>query len=158
MSDTRDVIYHYRVCKYDPAKRDAGGGYKAPDWTSFEQVGTIVSMADYLIVEQRYCDAALALLSPFDLHLVVKDLAGPWGKSDIVITSGQSVGMSELSGVLRELLRGRYWCRLEAAEAFIHVGWDFYMYIGVPIDLDRARPLVEAVGLFCEEFESPYIC
>jgi hypothetical protein len=40
--------------------------------------------------------------------------------------------------------------------AFIHVGWDYYMYIGVPTDCPASDRLAAASGLFVEECESPY--
>jgi hypothetical protein len=45
---------------------------------------------------------------------------------------------------------------LEGVGAFSHVGWDYYMYVGVPIPSATARERAAALGLYVEEFASPY--
>ena len=45
----------------------------------------------------------------------------------------------DIKTVPRALLRERYWCKLESASVFIHVGYDCYMYIGVPFAWPRAQ-------------------
>jgi len=53
-------------------------------------------------------------------------------------------------------LRERYWAKLETDNAFIHIGYDYYMYIGVPKEATRAIEFAESWDLFVEEFNSPY--
>jgi hypothetical protein len=37
--------------------------------------------------------------------------------------------------IIRRILREEFWCRLEGGQGFIHFAWDYYMYIGVRVDL-----------------------
>jgi hypothetical protein len=54
------------------------------------------------------------------------------------------------------MLREELWCRLEGQSGFVHIGWDYYMYIGVPHRCPKAEFLVEELGLHPELFPSPY--
>jgi len=47
-------------------------------------------------------------------------------------------------------------CRLEGADAFVHVGWDYYMYVGVPRPCPAACRQANDLGLYVEDFASPY--
>jgi hypothetical protein len=55
-------------------------------------------------------------------------------------------------------LRERFWCRLESRKAFIHVGFDYHMYVGVYHVCPAAEELARRLGLFVESFPSPYRC
>lgn len=61
-----------------------------------------------------------------------------------------------VAGALRDVLREAYWCRFEAADAFIHVGWDYYMYVGLLDPCLDAQQEARRLGLFVETFNSPY--
>ena len=64
--------------------------------------------------------------------------------------------MTEIGEVVRRVLREEFWCRLEGAGAFIHVGYDYYMYVGIPQACPSAEALASQLGLFVEPFRSPY--
>jgi hypothetical protein len=55
-------MYQYRVTKYNPVFRDENGRYTSEEWTSFGDVGEIVSVKEYVRVETAYIEAALAFL------------------------------------------------------------------------------------------------
>lgn len=57
---------------------------------------------------------------------------------------------------MRRLLREEFWCRLEADEGFVHVGYDFNLYVGVALPCPAAEDLAHGLGLFVEPFTSPY--
>jgi hypothetical protein len=59
--------------------------------------------------------------------------------------------------IIRRILREEFRCRLEGGEGFIHFGWDYYMYIGVPHPCPTARVRAADLGLYIEEFASPYV-
>ena len=64
----------------------------------------------------------------------------------------------ELETVVRHLLREALWCRLEDdAGRYIHVGYDYYMYLGVDRNCPESEALAKRRGLFVEEFRSPYL-
>jgi len=71
--------------------------------------------------------------------------------------AGAVVQGEQVKAVLRALLRERYWCKLESSSAYVHVGYDYYMYIGVPCACPRAEKHTSQLGLFVEEFRSPYL-
>jgi hypothetical protein len=60
-----------------------------------------------------------------------------------------------ISGIVRRILREEFWCRLKGSEGFIHFGWDYYMYVGVPHPCPTAEARATELGLYVEEFASP---
>lgn len=155
------VPHQYRVTKYDPDLRDSLGSYRAEDWTSRSDIGesfggTVLTEEHYLSVEQAYVEAATAFLQEAGV-----------GRLRIVDVENHSVGattpadqslleLEQIRGVLRSLLREEYWCKLEAESAYIHVGYDYCMYVGVPAECLGAEVLARRLGLFTEIFPSPY--
>ena len=65
--------------------------------------------------------------------------------------------LDSIGEFIRRILRQEFWCRLEGSEGFIHFGWDYYMYIGVPHPCPTARARAAELGLYVEEFASPYV-
>ena len=61
-----------------------------------------------------------------------------------------------LGPVIRSVLREEFWCRLEGPAGYLHFGWDFYMYVGVPYPCPKSQELARGLGLFVEEYPSPY--
>lgn len=69
---------------------------------------------------------------------------------------GQSIPWADLGSVIRGILREEFWCRLESQGAYLHFGWDFYLYVGVPCPCPEATTNAAARGLFVESCRSPY--
>jgi len=157
--------YEYRVTKYDPRLRDEQGRYTRVEWTFFAQVGKRVAgrkvtMQQYLKTERTYLTVLEAFLKEADVSAL--DLR------DLEITSRNRMQHSvwyrrrELTVPLaikfsRLALRERVWGRLIAPRrAYVHFGWDYYMYVGLsrptPIAIDTAT----ALGLYIETHSSPY--
>jgi hypothetical protein len=67
-----------------------------------------------------------------------------------------SLSLERVGDVIREMLREELWCRSESQGGFVHIGWDYYMYIGVPHRCPKAELLAEGLGLYPERFSSPY--
>lgn len=64
---------------------------------------------------------------------------------------------AQIERVIRLNLRETLWCKLEdAAGRFLHFGWDYYTYVGVPTPCPKACALASRRGLFVEPFKSPY--
>lgn len=73
------------------------------------------------------------------------------------LREGAVIPRDSLYEVLKGLLREEFWCRLEDEHgSYIHVGWDYYMYVGVPREPSTSIETAPANGLFVEPFESPY--
>lgn len=147
----------YRVCKYDPALRDAAGRYLRPDeWTAFSDVGTSVTLEAYLRVEAAYLDVALAFLD----EAGVRSLAIRWSPGEVGapadLRNGEWLAGEALRSALQRVLREEMWARFEdGAGAFVHFGYDYYMFIGAPAGCPGAMALASARGLFVEPCTSP---
>jgi hypothetical protein len=153
---------YHRVTKYDPRFRDPRGRYARDEWTSAGDVGrcfggVVLTGEEYRRVEDAYVAVALSFLRESGVSsLTVTGLestrAGPHPFSE-----GSVLDLERLAEVIRGLLREEFWCRLEGPGSFIHVGWDYYMYLGVPCPCPTSEGLAARPGLFVEEFRSPYL-
>jgi hypothetical protein len=155
------VVYEYRVTKYDPKFRDASGHYLREDWIMFQQIGesfsgAVLTAEEYERVETAYVNSAIAFLREAGLlSMSVADLENHRG-SQLAFRKGSTLSLGDVAVVIRQMLQEKCWCRLEGKEAFVHIGWDYYMYIGVPRRCLIAEQEAAALGLFVEEFVSPY--
>ncbi|HEX6099739.1 MAG TPA: hypothetical protein VF432_25720 [Thermoanaerobaculia bacterium] len=146
-----------RVTKYDPARRNAAGQYLSEEWTSFGDVGTSVTLEEYQQFETGYITAALELLRGSGLSgLRVAGLENPANHA-IPFDEGTWLTLDALEEAFRLVLREQIWCRFEDdSGAFVHFGWDYSMYVGVTRTTPRAIAAAERLGLFVEDFPSPY--
>jgi hypothetical protein len=71
---------------------------------------------------------------------------------------GESLSRLETTDVVREMLRERGFCRLEAPhDVYLHVGYDYYLYIGGNVPCVETLSAAEEAGLFADQqFTSPY--
>jgi hypothetical protein len=156
-----NAVFEYRVTKYDPARRDASGAYTRDEWTSVSDLGrafggAALTRAEYERVEDAYAAAALAFLREGGVPgLSVAGLENPFA-AKLDLTDGSSLSLERAAHVLRRVLREEFWCRLEGAGGFVHVGYDYYMYVGVPRRCPAAEQAARGLGLFPEQFRSPY--
>jgi hypothetical protein len=151
----------YRVTKYNPAFRDASGVYTRDEWISFDDVGrsfdgVVLTRCEYQLVEDAYVAAAIAFLREAAVpQLTVRGLENA-GRRPLPFGEADAVTIQQLADALRGLLREEFWCRFESSDAFVHVGWDYYMYIGVPDACPAAKRCAEGLGLYVECVRSPY--
>jgi hypothetical protein len=154
-------MIEYRVTKYDPALRDSSGAYLADEWTSFSDIGgafagVVLTDDEYRRVEEAYIDAALAFLREGGVHsLTVEGIENHKGLA-LALDEGSVLSLEQVGDVIRDILREEFWCRLECRGGFVHCGWGYYMYIGVPHHCPEAELLAKGLGLSTEEFSSPY--
>jgi hypothetical protein len=154
-------MIEYRVTKYDPALRNANGAYIADEWILFKQVGSafggvVLTEAEYLRVERAYIDSATAFLREGGLHsLTVEGIENP-KKLALGFGEGSVLSLERVGDVIEQMLREELWRRLESQGGFVHIGWDYYMYIGVPHRCPKAELLAEGLGLYPERLSSPY--
>ncbi len=154
-------MIEYRVTKYDPALRDARGAYIADEWTIFKDIGrtfggVVLIEGEYLRVEQAYINSATAFLREGGINsLTVEGIENHKGLA-LEFGEGSVLSLERVGDVIRRILREEFWCRLECQGGFVHFGWDYYMYIGVPHRCPEAELLAEGLGLYPEEFSSPY--
>ena len=151
-----NAMNEYRITKYNPEKRNEFGHYThSQEWTSFSEIGKNVSLEEYLAVECAYIKSAIEFLQYSNVcSLRVSGLEDSSHQSHV--QEGEIIPIEHLEPVLRALLREEFWCRLEAVDGFIHVGWDYYMYVGVIKGDELAISKATNRGLFVEDFVSPY--
>lgn len=149
----------YRITKYDPQSR-INGAYERVEWTSVSDVGSVFE--DGVLTREEceqtirhYADCALELLKAAGIQaltiLELEDfhLQSPWH-------SGQKISLSMAGEVVQACLEEKCWCMLAADQAFIHFGYDLYMYVGVDLPFGAVRDVCTRCGLFAEVFPSPY--
>jgi len=130
-------MVEYRVTKYDPALRDDRGAYIRDEWTSFADIGrtfngAVLTEAEYRSVEQAYVDSAVAFAREGGLSLLTVRGLEHHKQLPREFREGSALSLDEVGNMIRQILRDDFWCRFESPHGFLHFGWDFYMYIGVP--------------------------
>jgi hypothetical protein len=151
----------YRVTKYNPALRDPSDSFTGHEWTSVADIGrsfagVILTGEEYGRVEQAYASAALAFLGEAGLtELRIEGFENPRGLH-MAFDEGTVLSLEHVGEIVGRILREEFWCRLEGDRGFLHFGWDFYMYVGVPHPCLSAQARAVELGLYVEEFLSPY--
>jgi hypothetical protein len=155
-------VHEYRVTKYNPAHRDHFGAYTKVEWTMFGQIGqtfsgVVLTSDEYQRVEEAYVQSALSFLR--ESGLLAMRVAGLENPRNVPLDfqNDSVLPLDRLGRVVRQILREEFWCRLEGGDGFLHFGWDYYMSIGVPRLYPAARAAATELGLYVEEFASPYV-
>jgi hypothetical protein len=149
-------LYEYRVTKYNPAFRTPERTYTREEWISLRDVGgsfagIVLTREDYERVESAYVASALSFLREVGLSsLTVRGLENH-RKQPLAFGEGSSLSLEQVGDAIRLVLREEYWCRFEGADGFVHIGWDHYMYVGVPHPCPRARAEAAKLGLHIED-------
>jgi hypothetical protein len=162
MSEPPTLRTALRVTKCDPALRDERGAFAGDDWTGVSDVGStfngeVLTFHKYLEVEVRYLRVVAAFLAEADVEaMTVRDVESyeaRWWPDD-----GESLSPLESVDVVREMLRERGWCRLEAPrDVYVHVGYDYYLYVGGNVSCEQTLKVAAKATLFVDEdFTSPY--
>ena len=149
-------MWQYQITKYDPNKRDEQGRYlDQNEWTEFSEVGENVSLEEYEKVESLYIEAAYELISADGIEALqlvyLEDYQNLCPYKEKAMIKKENI-----REVVRSFLRHEYWGKLESEKGFIHVGWDFYMYVGFTGLNTEAVFKVSDSGLFVESRTSPY--
>lgn len=156
-----DGIYGYRVTKYDPQFRDATGAYTRDEWISASDVGSafdgvLLTREEYLRVESAYVDAALSFLREAGVDSLTVNGLENSARHELPFGEGGVLSIDASADVMRRVLHDEFWCRLVAPLAYVHFGWDYYMYVGVPKRVPKSEAVARELGLFAEPFRSPY--
>jgi hypothetical protein len=153
-------VFEYRVTKFDPGFRDSNGVFTRDEWTSFHDIGhafggVVMTAEEYRRVEGNYVMAAINFLRESgQTYLLVDGLEESQGSSGL--REGQRVGIDYIAALIRQIPREEFWCRLEGHECYLHFGWDYCLYVGVPRECSASIQLAKNLGLFVEPFQSPY--
>lgn len=141
--------------------RDRSGAYLRDEWTSWSDIGETFSgetltLERYLATEEAYLASASAFLSEANIQSLRVTSLENRGGQPCGLVEGSTIQATDLHDIVRALLREEYWCKLHGTASFLHVGYDYYMYVGVPIECPRSSALAQSLGLFVEAFRSPY--
>jgi hypothetical protein len=153
-------VNEYRVTKYNPAFRDQWDHYTRAEWIMFKDIGktysgVLFTREEYERVEEAYVQTALSFLRESGLFSMrVAGLENPRTQA-LDFQNDSILPLDRIGEIIRRILREEFWCRLERSERFIHFGWDYYMYIGVPHPCPTAEARAVELGLYVEEFASP---
>ena len=149
----------YLISKYDPQYR-VDGIYVRYDWDGETDIGKV--FADGLLTRQKYnavldsyVECAMEILDSAHIEWMtvsgLEDYAdeAPWKENEAV--SGRQLAL-----VISDCMHEKYWCRLVAERAFVHFGYELYMYIGCDLEYDEAAKICARHGLYAVERASPY--
>lgn len=141
--------------------RHAEGSHGRDEWTAFSHIGRefdgqVLTDAECRRVEAAYVSVALAFLREAGCHALVAQGVENAGGSIHAPVEGERLSLDRLGDVIRRILREEFWCRLQDDKGFIHIGWDYYLYLGVEQECPEARRLAAERGLFVEPCVSPY--
>ena len=117
--------------------------------------GVVLTSDEYESVEEAYIQAALSFLR--ESGLLSMRVAGLENHrmQPLDFQNDSVLPLDRIGEIIRQILREEIWCRLEGSDGFLHFGWDYYMYIGVPHPCPTARARAAELGLYVEEFASP---
>lgn len=162
----------YRITKYNPMYRDIEGIYSIDEWTSISDIGKLYgsrefSLPEYLKVESKYIEAIALFMKCNDLNSFVisevekysDEMEQNSANMESIyhnIKEGDLLNIAEIPNICRLLLREYMWGKFAAPTMFVHFGQDYYMYIGVTKECENVIDRIIEMGLFVEEFESPY--
>ena len=157
-------MFQYRVTKYDPRFRDALGDFTRDDWIGVGDIGSafngrVLTPCEYLRFENAYVSSAIAFLADAGVDsLLIAGLEnhGGFNSSALTLANGHACNLLACSDIVRLNLRSEVWCRLESESAFLHFGYDYYMYVGIASKCPSAIQHATDSGLFVEPFDSPY--
>ncbi|MCM3005800.1 hypothetical protein [Priestia koreensis] len=154
----------YRVTKYKPSLRDHNGNYTdVEDWTSFSDIGEnihgeLFTYDKYVITENKYIETIFYCMKDLNIEsLIIKDLEIYQDEDELKnLTDNSVIDENHLESVIKLILREKIWAKLETDDLKIHFGYDYYMYIITKTTNSELLGEISSLGLYAEEFESPY--
>lgn len=144
----------YRITKYHCYNEE--GKLCSPDseWTGYFDVGSKVSLEEYLLVEGQYVNFILGLCEKLGVQQLKVHALEAF--EDCNYKEGQSVDVAEVVSLVESVLREVFWCKLVSDEVEFHFGYDFYMYSVCSLELADLKDVASSL-LNVESFESPYL-
>ena len=146
--------HSWRITKY--WQRMPEGYLCSPpeEWTDFGDVGSLVSLEDYLVVENAYLDA----IRRFCVGIGVESLRiqSLERRDSRDYHEGQPLDLDGIERVARDVLRNVIWCKLVGESAEVHFGYDYYLYLVSSVDASAALAQADPL-LNIESFLSPYL-
>lgn len=152
----RALPFHCHLIKYDP-DRSKDGHYDDGSWTAISDVGQefdglVLTMEDYLVVEQAHLDS-------------IRAMAVESGASRFRVEAERepTLGLDELLDRVRSALREEegsgYWWSSEGVDFCVNVGYDYHVYVGSHTECVVGLEFASGAGLHprVDERPSPYL-
>lgn len=148
----------YCVTKYDPQYR-INGIYTRNEWCGKdigkEFVDGVLTLEEYESTLRRYAMCATEVLEHAGIaqvklvHVEKHRKIRPPKENTIV-------PIDKVGEIVFDCLDEKYWCSIEADNAYIRIGYDLYMHIGCNLETDEISTICEKYRMFAVEQESPY--
>ena len=145
------------------------------EWTSYSDIGKSfldkeLTMDRYITVENSYIEVVMSAMKEMGItsFTIIELEKGKYDEkiyelNDVYrglynkLKERCNIFIDEIEMVLRLILRETIWGKLVHNNAFIHFGYDYYMYMGSQEKLVQTRELAKTYELFLEEKKSPYL-
>ncbi len=160
------ISYKYRITKYNPKYRDENGRFLQDDWTSISDIGKsfngiMLIETEYMRIENAYVNSVKSFLRESKIvemeisGLEIRNYRQP-GFEDLA--NGKVYPLDMLDSLFRAALRERLWCKFKwQNKAYVHFGYDYYMFVGVNRFCPHSIAFAQEQGLFVEPFRSPHL-
>ena len=167
---------NFRITKYNLKKRDKQDRYLVNDWTSISDLFKKYKYEDavkiYKDVEDKFIEVYTSIFSENKIEkMIINSLALYLDDEDADYIEKRSFDLnlndlswltdkSEISGkqiedVLKLLLRGLIWCKLDWEIVYLHYGDDYYTYIGGVEISDELINNAKKSNIYIEICDSP---
>jgi len=152
-----------RITKYNPIYRDENGFFKHNEWTSFHDIGKsfdgkLFTLVEYNKIENHYLNVIQILFKKAGIfEMTLKDFES-CNSNDFKLDRDLKYTLSEIREFSRSILREELWALFQNSnDCYLHFGYDYYMYMGLP-NLDIKEIYNTGIEeLFIEEVVSPYL-
>ncbi|WP_426448581.1 hypothetical protein [Siccibacter colletis] len=116
----------YRITKYTDKQKDSTYLSHSKEWTSFYDVGSKVTLQEYIAVEDLYANFLMDACKFYKvtaLQIVGLEINESSEYEDMLI-----LDIGSIPQVVRDILREKIWAKLVSPYLEFHFGYDFYMY------------------------------
>ena len=146
----------HEIVKYEPRYYDENGAYQKDEWTCFSDVGKeyegkVVTMEDYLDVENRFINITRAILEASGCKYIT--LGYMEARRRKGLKEGMRVRVQDIDPFLRFALRGKAYIVFINKSKNIQFDFDndvLYMNLNCRIPNDELRAIVESRGLYLD--------
>ena len=144
-----------RISKYDE-----NVNVHTDEWTSISDIGKkfknkILTYDEYLLIENHYINCIEEIMTLASQTLFRVENLEKYSK--VQWTENQLININDMIKIVPDCLREKCWARLIGDNSYVHIGYDFYIYVGVSIDLSTIFKIVKNNQLYCKEMISPYL-
>lgn len=148
-----------RISKYD-SKYRVNGVFTKEEWTDYSDVGGVFNghvftLKEYLKIEQKYLSVINDIINLCKIPNFIIDSLEKYDETT-KWENNKVISKEEINKIIIDCLRNKCWCRLTLNEYYIHFGYDFYVYLSVPLKIDDIKRICEMYNLYVETMDSPF--